>query len=71
MTDVEFVTRVTSLARVNYFRVWVKLSKNHAKNYPFSVIRRNQARVVVGFHKITGVRVNLSVKTDSLFEIDE
>ena len=30
-----------------------------------------QARVIVGFHKIDGVRVNLSVKTDNLFKIDE
>ena len=30
-----------------------------------------QARVIVGFHRRDGVRVNLSAKTDNLLKIDE
>ena len=45
----------------------VKLPRFNANN--FCVIRRIKARVVVGFHKITGFSENLSAKTDNMFKI--
>ena len=64
----EFVTNGVS---VKYFRVQVIFSRIDLKNHPFCVICRGQARAVVCVHKITGVSLYLSSKTDNLFKIDE
>ena len=52
MTNVEFVTRVTRLTRVNCFRGWVKFSNIHAKNYIFSVNRRNSGQGSLWIRKV-------------------
>ena len=54
---------------VKYFRVQVIFSRIGLKNYPFCVIC--QAKVVVCVHKITGVSLYFSSKTDNLFKINE
>ena len=56
----------TRRARV-IFLARVKLPRFNADN--FCEIRRIQAKVVVVFHKITGVSENLSAKTDNMFKI--
>ena len=58
------------LACVIFFD-WVKVSRINTKNHPFCVIRQIQAGLILGFHKITEVRMYLSAKTDNLFKIDE
>ena len=64
--DMEFVTRVTSLARVKYFWVWEFLSRIYAKNTLFCVIFLFQARNFAVFHKTTGVSLYLSTLCLSL-----
>ena len=58
--NVEFVTRATRLARV-IFLGSRELSTINGNNHPFHLIRRIQARVVLGFHGIIGVSLNLIV----------
>ena len=69
--DVEFVTKVTILVRVN---VWARVNfsrinvKRITLSVQFSFIIRIQARDVVAFHKITGLVCNTVEKTDNLFK---
>ena len=58
--NVEFVTRATRLARV-IFLGSRELSTIDGNNHPFNLIRRIQARVVLGFHGIIGVSLNLII----------
>ena len=56
--NVEFVTRATRLARV-IFLGSRELSTIDGNNHPFHLIRRIQAGVVLGFHGIIGITLNL------------
>ena len=63
--DVEFATTTNS---VKLLWAWVKCARINAKNHPVCVICWNQARVVVGYHKITGVNSYISTQTGNLFK---
>ena len=64
----EFATSTNSSASVKLFWARVKCARINAKNHPVCVICWNQARVVVGYHKITGVNSYLSTQTGNLFK---
>ena len=67
--NVEFATRVTRPDRV-FFWAQVKLSTIDGNNHPFLLIHRTQAGVLLGFHRIIGVSLNLIVKIDNLFKLN-
>ena len=67
--NVEFVTRATRLARV-IFLGSRELSTIDGNNHPFHLIRRIQAGVALGFHRIIGVSLNLIVKIDNFFKFN-
>ena len=68
--DLEFVTRVTSLARVKYFWAQVNLSRINRKKYPFCVICLIWARNVIAFHKVIGVSLYLGRKKMTIYSIN-